>query len=302
MNNTVIIGSINLDRIYRVNELPLKGETINAISKNLFPGGKGFNQAVAVSKVNSNVKLIGKIGKDQSAEYIYKIMKDTLINTEDIAIDESAPTGEAIILVDDFGHNMITVVNGANMKLSINDIPLIENSVVLMQLEIPMTIIMNQIDNKIINNNKLIINFAPFRKVEMEKLRFIDVLILNEIEAQQLVDNFNLSFEEILLQLSNEMPSSNIIITLGSEGVIYSDQGEINRLEGHNVKTVDTTGAGDTFVGVLTGLFNQMPFKEVIKYSNAAAAISTTRVGAQSAMPTLDEIELFLGEKNDKYQ
>ncbi len=302
MSNRVVIGSINLDRIYRVNELPLKGETINAKSKELFPGGKGFNQAVAVSKVNSNVKLIGKIGKDESAEYISKIMKNTIINSEDIAIDVSAPTGEAIILVDDLGHNMITVVNGANMKLSINDIPLIENSVVLMQLEIPMSIIMNQIDNKIKNNNKLIINFAPFRKVTMEKLRLIDVLILNEIEAQQLVDNFNLSFEEILLQLSTEMPSSNIIITLGSKGVIYSDQGEINWLEGHIVKTVDTTGAGDTFVGVLTGLFNQMPFKNVIKYSNAAAAISTTRVGAQSAMPTLDEIECFLGEKNDKYQ
>ena len=262
----------------------------------LFPGGKGFNQAVAVSKVNDNVKLIGRMGKDGSGEYINRVLKDTPINTEDIAIDELAPTGEAIILVDDHGNNMITVVNGANMNLSVSDIPLIKNSVVLMQLEIPISIVMNQIENKIKYNNRLVINFAPFRKMEMEKLRLIDVLILNEIEAQQLINSFNMPFEEILIQLSRKMPSTNIIITLGAKGVIYTDQGEVYSIEGHDVTTVDTTGAGDTFVGVLTGLINQMSFHKVIKYSNAAAAISTTKVGAQSGMPTLEEILFFLGE------
>lgn len=299
MNKRVIIGSINLDRIYRVKALPLKGETINAQSKELFPGGKGFNQAVAVSKVNEKVKLVGRIGNDGSGEYISRVLEKTAIDTENIIMDESAPTGEAIILVDDLGNNMITVVNGANMDLSINDVPLIENSVVLMQLEIPMPIVLDQINNKIKNNNKVVINFAPYREMKLEKLRLIDVLILNEVEAQQLVKNFSLSFEEILSQLSRKMPSTSIIITLGADGVIYKHQDDVYRIEGHNVTTVDTTGAGDTFVGVLAGLLDQMPFEKVIEYANAAAAISTTMVGAQSGMPSIEKILEFLGEQND---
>lgn len=291
-NKTVIIGSINTDIVYQVENLPVKGETINAMTKTYFPGGKGYNQAVAASKFSSEVYLIGKIGNDSNGEYIKETFDKVDIDFSKVLIDHDNPTGEAIILVDNQGNNMISVLNGTNMILKYNELPIVENATVLMQLEVPLKLVLEVIKQK--KNNIIILNMAPYRNISIKKLIGVDILVLNEVEGRQLVGDNDLSYEEILIKLHNELLESRIIITLGGKGVIYYDGGIIKHKQAFSVDVIDTTGAGDTFVGVLAGMLNRVEFEKAIEYANVAAALSTTKMGAQSAMPSFDEVDQFI--------
>jgi ribokinase len=294
MRPVVVIGSINVDIVYKVPHLPAVGETANAMSKVLYPGGKGYNQAVAASKAGIKVKLIGSVGDDDSGKYILESIRSHEIDTGNLMISQEYPSGEAIIFVDENGDNMIMVSGGINMKMNIAQLPIIENSIVLMQLEIPMEIIWHMIEAK--GSNMIVLNLAPYREFPIGKLKGVDILVMNKVEASQLVGESNISPEILLKQIKESLPECIPVITLGKEGVIYLDQ-EIVKIPAESVVTVDTTGAGDTFTGLLAGLIDQMPFNEVMRLANRGAAISTTREGAQTGMPTLDEIKKFGGMK-----
>ncbi len=294
MRPVFVIGSINADIVYKTPHLPAIGETTNAYSKNRYPGGKGYNQAVAASKVGSLVELIGSVGADDSGQYILETLTSQNIEIGGVSVSGEYPSGEAIIFVDENGDNMIMVSGGVNKKMTMKQIPEIKNSIILMQLEIPMEIVWHIIEAK--TNNIIVLNLAPYRFFPIEKLRGVDILVMNEVEASQLVGYAEMSPELLLKQIKEGLPDCIPVITLGKEGVVYLDD-EVVKISAEIVAPVDTTGAGDTFTGILAGLIDRMPLKEAMILANRGAAISTTREGAQTGMPTLDEIMNFGGMK-----
>ena len=295
MRTINVIGSINVDIVYRTEHLPAVGETINAVSKNRFLGGKGCNQAVAASRVGSKVNLIGSIGADESGRYILDSLEKQKISTEHILESNQYPSGEAIIIVDDQGNNMIMVSGGANREMTLEQLPLVEDSIILMQLEIPLAIVFHVIKNK--QENLIVLNLAPYRDIPIERLAGVDILVMNEVEACQLTGTATMNPEELLGRIKSALPNCVPVITLGEQGVVYLDQ-QVVKFPAERVVPVDTTGAGDTFTGILAGLIDRMPFQEAVKLANLGASMSTLKEGAQTGMPTLEEI-LDFGGHND---
>lgn len=298
MKKIFIIGSINADIVYEVNNLPEKGETINSNTKSLYCGGKGYNQAYAASKFNEYVYLCGKLGIDSNGKFLKKSFKNKSINVENILYDKTTPTGEAIILVDKNGDNLISVLKGTNGLVEMEDVvkfkEKLRDNIILMQMEIPFNTVKSVIGLKEELNLKIVLNLAPFKEIDWEILKKVDYLILNEVEASQLIKENISDYDMLIKNISRKLPNTNIVITLGSDGVIFNSNEKIIKLKAHNVDVIDTTGAGDTFVGVLAALLDKEDYETAIGHANVAAAISTTKLGAQSAMPNCEDV---IGDK-----
>jgi ribokinase len=282
-----VIGSINVDRFYRVKKLPKIGETINAHDMSIHPGGKGFNQAVAAANVNGRVRFSARIGDDDSGMYLLEYLKHVPIETPLVTVDFNHPTGQAIIQVDENGDNMITVLSGANGHMKMEDLPKVLSRTILMQCELPVDLISEMISNK--GACRIALNLAPYRQIPLEVLRHVDILVVNEGEARQLLGVEYMEPEEMLNQIKALLPDTLTIITLGERGVLYIDE-IIVAVPPCTAQVQDTTGAGDTFVGVLVGMIDEVGIEEAIRWANCAAAMSTERMGAQSAMPTRQQI------------
>jgi ribokinase len=298
----VVVGSSNTDMIIKVPHLPKPGETILGGEFTKAAGGKGANQAVAAARAGGKVTFIAKVGDDIFGESAVTGFREDKINVDCVLNDPIAPSGVAQIFVAEDGENCIAVASGANANLSVEDIrsavdKIQSSDILLTQLETPIETITEAVI--IAKENKLIVvlNPAPAQPLPNNLLSLLSLITPNETEAELLtgikvVDKASAALASEALK---EKGVESVIITLGSKGAFVDNNGEQYIVSGFEVKAVDTTGAGDVFNGALTvALSEKKSFKEAVKFANAAAALSVTKLGAQPSIPNIDEIEKFL--------
>ena len=284
------IGSCNIDYIYEVNHMVRPGETQTVQTLEIVSGGKGLNQSIALAKAGVEVYHAGLIGKDGG------ILKQTL-ETYDVKTDHvnevEGPSGHAIIQIDANGENSILVYPGANHQFDEAKIDEILShfevgDLLLLQNEInEMPLVVKKAHEK---GLKIAINPAPFNEQIKEiPLHLVDYLILNEIEGQDLTKETN-DFK-VLEALKVNYPNTHILLTRGSKGVLYTYQDVMIEQLAYKVEAVDTTAAGDTFIGYfISGLVRGLAIEEILKLASRASSITVTRKGSSSSIPTLEEV------------
>lgn len=300
----VIIGSINMDLVLRVPRMPLPGETITGGQFRTIPGGKGANQAVACARLsadNVKVAMVACLGDDAfGAELRAALLKDGIDDSHVTTIAGTA-SGIASILVDDNGQNSIVLASGANAELSPAHIDaargLIEQArIVVLQLESPLPTVIHAIRLAHALGKTVVLNPAPAQALPAELLGQIDYLVPNEIEAAMLagmpasgIDN-----DEQIAAVINKLRaagSTNVLVTLGDKGVYAALESGSEHVDAQAVKAVDTTAAGDTFIGgFVAALAEGRSEAEAIALGQRAAAISVARVGAQTSIPSRREV------------
>ncbi|HEC38683.1 MAG TPA: ribokinase [bacterium] len=313
-NETVIVGSSNMDLNIYSKRFPNPGETVTGGIFKQFLGGKGANQSVASARSGATTIFIGKIGVDPFGDQMISQLKKEGILINHVIRDPHEISGVAFILIDENGENMISVAPGANHKLSPEDIhsckDAIKNSnVVVVQMEIPMETIQEVFNIASEGDVIKILNPAPLKLIPHEVLEKIDILIPNEGELFRLYSY--LGFKDVrgkkkeqIIKASKEIANLGIhyiITTLGGKGcLIYDNQKEnIKEISAPIVKAIDTVGAGDCFTGVLaSSLSKGEPLVKSVKCATIAASIAVTRKGAQNSMPYLIEIEERIEELN----
>lgn len=288
MGKITIVGSINTDMVFTSDIRPKAGETVLGNTFSVIPGGKGANQAVAAAKLGAKTFMVGCVGKDANGEFSLKNLQNMNVDTTGIKVIDGIPTGVANIVVAD-NDNSIIVIPGANFKVTKEVIDdnkdiLLSSDMVLLQLEIPMETVEYIIDMCSKNNVKVLLNPAPAAKLSKNIIEKVTYITPNEHELKFIFDNMDT--DEALKLYSNKL-----IVTMGQEGVRYFDGVEIKQIPSNKVKVVDTTGAGDTFCGGLaSALVRGEGIEDAIKFSNKAASFTVTKLGAQSGMPTLNQL------------
>ncbi|MGK5060177.1 ribokinase [Janthinobacterium sp. LB2P49] len=299
----VVIGSINMDLVLRVPRMPLPGETLTGGAFRTIPGGKGANQAVACARLSGKVAgaqqvaMIGCVGDDAfGATLRAALVGDGIIDSH-ITTLPGVASGIASILVDDNGQNSIVIAGGANDLLSPGHIDaaqgLIEQAdIVVLQLETPMATVVHAIKLARSLGKTVVLNPAPAASLPDGVLELVDYLIPNEIEAAMLAGVSPEGADaKALAAALQKLGSDNVIITLGSKGVHAALYGGDYTFPAEVVKAVDTTAAGDTFIGgFVAGLASGMDEAEAIQQGQRAAAWSVTKPGAQTSIPHLHEL------------
>lgn len=292
----VVVGSINMDLVTQTNIIPKVGETV--LGENFFtiPGGKGANQAVAAAKLGADVTLLGCVGEDAFGNELTQHLQKQGVQTEYIQTIPSTSTGVASITLCD-GDNSIIVVPGANHQLtpemiSQNEKIIVSADMLLLQLEIPLKSVMKAAELAHQHQIPIILNPAPMQKLPKQLILQATYITPNEHELESLLASSDLSKEE------KEALIQKCIVTKGSKGVQLYHNGKKQQIHGYPVEVIDSTGAGDTFNGALAVSFSKgISIMESCQFANAAAALSVTKLGAQSGMPTLKEVEHFFTTK-----
>lgn len=304
MKNILVVGSINMDLVTICERAPRGGETL--FGKDFFqiPGGKGANQAVAIGKLEGRVTMLGKVGKDALGTELLKSLKDNGVNIDRIE-REDISSGIAKIIVEENGENRILVVPGANGKVDRDyidrNIDMIQRAdYIVAQLEIPLDTVEYLFEKAKEMEKITILNPAPGRVLNENIIKNSDYVIPNESELE-LLTGIKTDSEANIILAGKKLLSQGVkglIITLGSKGSMYMDKnGNHEIYSAYKVKALDTTAAGDSFIGgLVTGLSKGLQIKDAIGLGTKVAAISVTRMGAQSSLPTLDEVLAFKGE------
>lgn len=302
-----VVGSANVDFVIRSERFPESGETILGKDFQQYVGGKGANQAVAAARLGAEVSLIAAVGKDVHGDLIRDRMMKEKINLEGLLQIPEAATGIASIAVTK-EDNKITVIPGANHELTSAYIyekeSIISNSdIVIIQLEIPLEVVSAALEIAHMHQIPTILNPAPANSLNKEDLAKVTYLTPNVSELEELTRDSKMGGTDLNGQFDYifNKDIKNIILTRGKEGVSFRTREDqaIQHIQGVAVKPVDTTGAGDTFNGALAfGLIQFKDLKKAIAFANTAAAISVTKHGAQTGMPSLEEVKNFDGDTN----
>jgi len=300
--DVVVIGSSNIDMTVLCPELPLPGQTILGDKFAMNAGGKGANQAVAAAKLGAATQLVARLGNDVFAETSYQSFQSFGLGTDYVVRDEHAPSGVALIFVDEHGENEIVVAPGANMRLTPRDVdaalPAIETAkVMLIQLEIPLETVHHAARLAVQHKTKVILNPAPARILSPALLEKVDILIANETEILVLTgaDDLDTSTAAAACRPLLNAGVESVITTLGKDGALLTGGVGATKIPGFRVKAVDTTSAGDTFAGALAcALAEGKALEDAVRFANAAAALSATKVGAQISMPSRVEVDQML--------
>lgn len=295
MAKILVVGSANMDITYSVPHVLAPGETIIATGRSTSPGGKGANQAVAAARLGGDVAFLGRVGADGYGDTLKKSLAEAGVDISNIITDAELPTGTATICVgENDGQNTIVVDPGANAAMTADDIwnhsaCFNQADYIVVQLEIGFSAVQAAVTMGKMLDKRVILNPAPAKELEPELLNGIYCLVPNETEAEMMFGNFT---SDQLPNICNSYGIRNTVVTMGSKGAILVQNGTAVRMPTMRVKAVDTTGAGDCFVGAMTvALSEGKDLQEAIEFANQAAAISVTRKGAQTAMPSRDEIE-----------
>ena len=301
----VVIGSSNTDMILQLERIPRPGETVLGGAFSMAAGGKGANQAVAAARAGGRVTFIARVGQDLFGRQALEGFQKDGIRVDFVTQDPEAPSGVALIFVARSGENSIGVAPGANARLSPEDIqraePVIADAnIVLMQLEIPLETVQAAVELAARHQVRVILNPAPARALPDSLLQRVWMVTPNETEAEQLtgvrVDSETHAVEAGKRLLGRGVSAA--ILTLGEQGAMVVTGEVQQRIPGFPVKAVDTTAAGDVFNGVLAvALAEGRPLLEAVRFANAAAALSVTKLGAQPSAPTRSAIEQFLAER-----
>lgn len=291
----LVIGSINIDYVSTVEELPQKGETILANSFVYSNGGKGANQAVAARRLGADVALIGAVGKDPIGKKLTDSLGKEGVNVDHIKTVD-VPTGNAIITVDKEGNNTIVVYSGANSEVDIDFINncekvIEENDILILQLEIPIETVLYSVKLAKSKGKTVILNPAPARDLPDEIYRYIDYITPNETELARItgINDIKKASEKLV-----NKGTKNVIVTLGEKGCYYIGDDEIEA-KSFEVESVDTTAAGDSFNAALAvALADGKEVKKALEFANAVGALTTTKLGAQLSLPYRDEVMNFI--------
>lgn len=298
-NGVLVVGSSNLDLVVSTQRFPRPGETIFGNKFEMFPGGKGANQAVCASRLGCKTTFVGKMGNDEFKEKLSQIMVESEVDITNLFIDEKEHTGTALITVDGNGQNQIIVISGSNMKLSPKDIEsksllFKDTSVVLTQLEIPIETVLRVAQLAKENDALFILNPAPAVQLPAHIFPLIDFITPNESELE-LLSGMRISNDqsiEIAGRLLIDKGVKNVIVTLGAEGSVLINKSCKKQFGVNKVQVVDSTAAGDAFNGALAAsLADNHSIEEAIEFASKIASITVTRMGAQSSMPYLNEIK-----------
>ena len=309
MNKICILGSMNMDMVLRVKDHPKEGETILSKSFEKIPGGKGANQAVAARRSGAEVHMIAKIGKDDNGKYLKEKLDNENINTNFIFEDEIEATGMAIITINNGGDNSILVVPGSNMKIEQHEIEatyksLEESDILIAQFETNENMTINAFKKAKELGKLTILNPAPAKEVAEELLKVTDIIIPNETEAEVLtgikietLEDANKAGKVFL-----EKGVKYSIITLGSKGAAVIGKDFCELVPAYKVNAVDTTAAGDSFIGGLSSKIdcNNLTKENLIKavnFGNRVSSIAVQRAGAQPSIPYLEEVVEIYGEE-----
>jgi ribokinase len=298
----VVVGSSNMDLVVKSPRIPAKGETILGGDFIMTPGGKGANQAVAVAKLGAEVYFVAKLGDDIFGRQSLSNFQKVGIHTDYVEQTKQAPSGVALITVDDAGDNVIVVAPGANLKLSPEDVkkvqPVIASSgAVAAQLEVPLETV--EFAVRLANDASVpfILDPAPAQKLSDEFLRMVDVLTPNETEAG-ILTGMNVTDEDSALAAAKELLQRGVkavILTMGAKGYLLATKGAAEFVPSVKVDAVDATAAGDAFTGSLAvGLAQGKTLKDAALFANHVAALSVTKMGAQSSMPDAVQVENFV--------
>lgn len=298
----ILIGSLNLDLVVRVPRFPDKGETLIGQDYKSHPGGKGLNQAVAISRCGSKVKMVGLLGDDIHADIMQNILEDEKVDCTHV-MKLNGSSGTAFIEVDDLGNNRIIVIPGANGKLGKEHInsSIFETScgrkILIASLENPVKPIEFAFDLSTKQEYFTILNPAPAKPLSTKFYNSIDLFIPNQNEAEFYtglkVKNFNdaeLAAKKIL-----ELGVKSTIITLGEQGAIYVDSHLTIRQKAFKIKSIDSTGAGDAFCGAIASqLFSEESIGDALRFACAAGALATAKQGAVPSLPSRRSILALL--------
>lgn len=296
----VIIGSINMDLVLRVPRMPLPGETLSGSKFMTIPGGKGANQAVACARLaqpGTAVAMVACVGDDAFGQQMRSSIVANGIDDRHITQIANEATGIASILVDDQAQNSIVLAAGANGRIESSHLEqarelIAASSIVLLQLEIPIPVVIQAIEMAHALGKTVVLNPAPAQALPAALLEKIDYLILNEIEAAMLAEEDSDDIAMLAGKL-RARGARNVVVTLGEKGV-HGDfaKAGVRHLPAQKVKAVDTTAAGDTFIGgFIAALAEGRDEFDAIAYGQAAAAISVTRNGAQTSIPLRTEVQ-----------
>lgn len=289
MGKVVVVGSINVDMVFTSDIRPKAGETVLGSTFSLIPGGKGANQAVAASKLGADSVMIGCVGHDANGDFAVCNLNSVNVNTDCIDIVHEVPTGVANIIVAE-NDNSIIVISGANYKVNkamidrYRDV-ILSADIVLLQLEIPQETVEYTLELCKNNNVKVLLNPAPAVELNSSMIENATYITPNEHELKIILGK-DCDTEEEMKKYPNKL-----IVTLGAKGVKYFDGIEMKLVPSYKVEVVDTTGAGDTFCGAMAAaLVRGDNLEAAIKFANKAAAYAITKLGAQSGMPTLEQL------------
>ena len=294
----VVVGSCNTDMVIKADRLPVPGETILGGTFFMNPGGKGANQAVAAARMGGAVTLISKTGNDVFGKQSVSLYNSENINTDFILSDSRHPSGVALITVDSNGENCIVVASGANATLSPADIDKaraeVESSgIILMQLEIPLETVeyVAEMANK--KGIRVILNPAPARALSEQLLNNLYIIIPNKTEAE-ILSGIKVTDIETARKAAAIISAKGVdivVITLGSQGALIKEHDDYHFVEAYKVDTIDTTAAGDAFCGtVCVGLSEGKSILEAVELAVKAAALTVTRMGAQTSIPFRSEL------------
>lgn len=292
-------GSLNIDYTYKVDHFVKKGETLSSDALQVFSGGKGLNQSIALAKAGVDTYHAGAIGED--GQFLLKQLQDAGVNTDCVAVLEDVRSGNAIIQNDKEGDNCILLYGGANQaitKAQVDDVlgKFAEGDFIVLQNEInELSYIVEQAHEKKL---KIVLNPSPMNeKIQKLPLQYVDYFLLNEIEAGQILgEDTGAGFdgEKLAGKLLEKFPSAAIVLTMGGDGSIYMDGKETVLQPVYKVQAVDTTAAGDTFTGFfIGGMIRGLSVKESMNMASKAAAIAVTRQGAAPSIPLRKEVEEF---------
>ncbi len=291
-------GSLNIDYVYRVDHILVKGETESSFSRNIFAGGKGLNQSVALGRAGVNVYHAGCIGED--GRFMVELLNEAGVDTRFVKVLTDSPSGHTVIQNDKEGDNCILLYGGANIRVTKEQVDetlkeFDAGDYLVLQNEISeLPYIIEKAHEK---GMVIVLNPAPMNEnIQRLELSYVDYFILNEIEAAQLTARSSditrqPDEEELVNALRKEFPSAKTVLTLGAAGSVYIDDKETIRQGIYEVKPVDTTAAGDTFTGYfLAGMTEGKPVKEALDMAAKASSITVTRPGAAPSIPLRSEL------------
>jgi len=299
----VVFGSINVDGVLTCRRLPSAGETVIGAEYARYPGGKGANQAVAAARFGANVAMVGRVGSDENAALVLEALSAAGVSLGGVR-RSVAPTAYASIWLDDSGENRIVVASGANHEVRAEDLDpaqLESGSWLVAQMEIDPEQNRLGMARARRAGTKVILNAAPYHPLSTHALENVDVLIVNELEANDLAADLGLErgLERgglAAAQRSAEMFGLSAVVTLGEAGSVAFHAGKTLTIGALPVEVRDTTGAGDAFVGTLAAaLAEDQPMEGALRAASAAGSLACTRLGAQSGLASRAEIERSVG-------
>ncbi len=300
MKKICVIGSLNMDLVVNVDEMPKKGQTLIGGNFKEVPGGKGANQAVAIARLGGDVSMIGKVGTDGFGQTLINALKTDNVKTDYIEI-ENCSSGVAMITVDKNAENSIVVAPGANFRVLREDIDkcidgIKESDIVVVQLETPLDTIKYALQESKKLGKYTILNPAPAVKLDDDIIKNVDLLTPNETELE-ILSGVKIENEDDIKKAADVMIQKGVkqlIVTLGSKGSLYIDKDNMKFKKSYKVDAIDTTAAGDSYTGALAVAFSQdKGIEEAMDFASKVGALCVMKEGAQTSLPTIQDVLNF---------